>query len=133
MGDDLEILRVRKRKVLEELVSLGDFRRGNISVNYRKCGKANCVCSREGHRGHGPQYLWNATVKGRSRAKNLRLGPELEKVSEEVNEYQKLRKLVDELVEVSERICELKPLREVTEQKELESLKKKLRKRFSGK
>ena len=133
MGDDLEILEAKKRKLLDELVSLGDFRRGSVSVNYRKCGKANCVCSREGHRSHGPQYLWNATIKRRSRARNLHLGPELEKVSEEVNNYQKLRKLIEELVEISERICELKPIREVRDEKELESLKKKLQKRFSGK
>src|SRR3972149_10051834 len=100
MGDDREVLRVSKQKVLQELVSLGDFRRGNVSVNYRKCGKANCVCSREGHRGHGPQYLWNATVKGRSRAKNLRLWPGLGKGSEGGNEAQKVRKLIDELGEV---------------------------------
>ena len=133
MGDDLGIVEAKKRKLLDELISLGDFRRGSVSVNYRKCGKANCECSREGHVGHGPQYLWNATIKGRSRAKNLRLGPELEKVSTEVNNYQKLRKLMDELVEVSERICELKPVREVGDEKELEGLKKKLQKRFSGK
>ncbi|MDA3918285.1 MAG: hypothetical protein PF690_15105 [Deltaproteobacteria bacterium] len=45
----------------EKLTSLEDFRRGTISVNYRKCGKKNCACAKPGHPSHGPQYLWNTT------------------------------------------------------------------------
>ena len=80
----LEALEEKRKQLWAQLEALGDFRRGSISVNYRKCGKANCRCARPGQRGHGPQYLWRTTVKGQSRARNLRLGPELEKVGREV-------------------------------------------------
>jgi hypothetical protein len=58
---------------------LGDFRRGAISLNYRKCGKSDCACARKDHPGHGQQNLWNVSVGGKTQARNLPLGPELEK------------------------------------------------------
>ena len=59
--DDLE----RKRAHLyDELAATGDFRRGSISENYRRCGKPNCVCAQPDHPGHGPRYLWTRTVAG---------------------------------------------------------------------
>jgi hypothetical protein len=43
-----------------------------------------------GHPGHGPQYLWNTTVKGKSYAKSIPLGPELEKYTTEIGNYHNL-------------------------------------------
>ncbi len=68
--------------------AVGDFRPGTISVNFRKCGKERCACAQPGHPGHGPQYLWNTTSGGQSRAQNLRLGPELEKAHRELENHQ---------------------------------------------
>jgi Family of unknown function (DUF6788) len=82
MEPTLESLLEHKKQLYQQLASLGEFRRGSISVNYRKCGKSNCGCAQPGHPGHGPQYLWNATIGGKSQARNLCLGPELEKVGE---------------------------------------------------
>ena len=78
MEETLESLEKKRKELYQKLEALGDFRRGTISVNYRKCGKKKCVCVKPGHPGHGPQYLWNTTIKGKSYAKNVRLGPELE-------------------------------------------------------
>lgn len=124
----------RKRDALfESLKELGDFRRGSITVNYRKCGKANCACAREGHAGHGPQYLWSATIRGKSYAKNLKLGPEMQKYDEETARHRRFAALCEEIVRVNERICDLRPVPEVKDDKELAELKKKLQKRFMEK
>jgi hypothetical protein len=124
----------RKRDALvDSLKELGDFRRGSITVNYRKCGKSNCACAREGHPGHGPQYLWSATIKGKSYAKNLKLGPEMQKYEEETSRHRRFVELCDEIMRVNERICDLRPVPEVKGDKELAELKKKLQKRFMGK
>ena len=72
MEDTLKGLEEKRKVVYKKMGGIGDFRRGTISVNYRKCGKKNCICSKPGHPGHGPQYLWNTTIKGKSYAKNLR-------------------------------------------------------------
>ena len=94
----LELLESRRKELHRSLEALGDFRRGTISVNFRKCGKSNCVCAQEDHPGHGPQYLWNASVGGKTKARNLSLGPELEKVEKEVERYREFDRLCQELV-----------------------------------
>jgi len=127
----LPALEQKRSQLFDQLQSLGDFRPGMISVNYRKCGKPNCTCARPGHPGHGPQYLWNTTRQGQSRAQNLRLGPELEKVSQEVERHHRFLALCRELVEVNEQICQLRPVTEIPEGKELEQLKKKLQQKYS--
>lgn len=126
----VEALESKRESLYNELSKTGDFRRGIISVNYRKCGKKNCICSKEGHPGHGPQYLWNTTIKGKSYAKNMKLGTELQKCSEDIANYRHFLKICDELIEVNERICDLRPVSEVKDDTELEMLKKKLRKLF---
>lgn len=133
MTETPEGLEAKRQGVLQALAALGDFRRGTISANYRRCGKRNCACTRANHPGHGPQYLWNATIGGKSRARNLRLGPELAKVGREVDTYRIFVRLCGELVEVNEQLCQLRPVREVTDARELTQLKKKLRRRFARK
>ena len=126
-------LEEKKDSIHEQLVSLGDFKRGTISVNYRKCGKKNCACTKPGHPGHGPQYLWNTTIKGKSYAKNLKLGPELKKTLEETDNYKVFLKLCEELVKTNEKICQLRDIPEITEESEAVALKKKLRSLFKKK
>ena len=133
MAETMEALEARRTRLYEELAALGDFRRGTISVNYRRCGKANCACVQPGHPGHGPQYLWTATIGGESRARNLRLGPDLEKVGREVAAYRTFVRLCAELVAVNEQICDRRPAQVVEDATALAQLKKKLRKRFARK
>jgi hypothetical protein len=126
MEETLERLVVKRKSVYQKLGEIGDFRRGIISVNYRKCGKRNCACAKPGHLGHGPQYLWNTTIKGKSYAKSLRLGPELQKYLEETVKYREFLRLCGELVQLNEKICNLRPAPEIEDKDEGEALKKKL-------
>ena len=133
MKETLEGLEEQRRQIHRQIAETGDFRRGIISVNYRKCGKPNCACARRGHPGHGPQYLWNTTVGGKSRAANVPLGPALEKVQQEIDNYRRFVELTRELVEVSEKICQLRPPRLIEDEQEMETLKKTLARRFGRK
>jgi uncharacterized protein DUF6788 len=132
MQETLEALELERTKLYQQLQALGDFRPGIISVNFRKCGKKNCACARAGHAGHGPQYLWNTTQRGQSRAQNLHMGAELGKVRTELENHTIFLGLCQQLVEVNEKICQLRPVQEVKDKKELEALKKKLQKQFSA-
>ena len=85
METELKELEAERGKLYRKISSNGDLSRGTISVNYRKCGKPNCICAQEGHPGHGPQYLWNATINCKSYAKSIPLGPELEKYKQETD------------------------------------------------
>lgn len=130
MPNTLEALQHKREEMLKEICSLEDFRRGTISVNYRKCGKPSCHCNHEGAKGHGPQYLWNATIGGKSVAKNLRLGPEVEKYLQETERYKRFMSLSEELVELNEQLCDKSPVRYLETEDDLESLKKKLQKQL---
>lgn len=130
MEETLGSLKMKRKSLYQKLETMGDFRRGTISVNYRRCGKENCICTKPGHPGHGPQYLWNTTIKGKSYAKSLQLGPQLRKYMEETANYRNFLKLCEELVGLSEKICELRPVAEIEDKNEQEELKKKLQRLF---
>lgn len=130
MAERLDALEGKRDSLYRRLQGIGDFRRGTISANYRRCGKKSCACAKEGHPGHGPQYLWNATIGGKSRAKNLQLGPELQKYTEETERYREFMKLCSEIVRLNEQIADLRPVPEIRDGTELDGLKKKLKRLF---
>jgi hypothetical protein len=130
MYESIKELESKRKSLYQKLSEVRDFRRGTISVNYRKCGKKNCACTKPGHPGHGPQYLWNATIKGKSYAKSLKLGPELKKCMDEVNNYKDFQKLCSEIIQINEKICKLRPVEAIDNEDESEELKKKLQMRF---
>jgi len=133
MDKTIESLEKKREYLYGELQETGDFRRGIISVVYRKCGKKNCACAKEGHPGHGPVHLWNTTIKGKSYAKSIKLGPELQKYLDEITNHRKFVELCEEIVVVNERICDLRPVPEVKDDQELSELKKKLQNLFMRK
>jgi hypothetical protein len=105
----LEELEEQRARLYEELAEVGDFRRGSVSENYRRCGKANCACTRPDHPGHGPRYLWTRSVPGRAtRGRQLAAG-EVGKVRGELAGYDQFATLSQRIVEVNEAICEARP------------------------
>jgi hypothetical protein len=103
-------LESRRAGLYARLAAVGDFRRGSVSENYRRCGKANCACARPGHRGHGPRFLWTRTVAGRgTKGRQLAAG-EVVKVRAEIARYQEFAALTEQIVAVSEAICEARPV-----------------------
>jgi hypothetical protein len=133
MNKTLVALKVQRSNIYKKFEKLGNFRRGSLTLNYRKCGKKNCICTSKGHPGHGPQYLWSITLKGKSYAKKLELGAELQKYKEEISNYRDYKKLCDEIIQVNEAICNLEPIPAVENKNELEELKKKLQNLFKKK
>jgi hypothetical protein len=132
MTESVDKLLEQRKSLFKELAKVGNFRRGTISINYRKCGKKNCVCAKGGHPGHGPQFLWSTTIKGKSYTKQLKVGTELQKYIEENDSYRTFQRLCKEIITVSEKLSDLAPLPEVGDDTELEELKKNLQRRFAG-
>ena len=103
-------LESKRAGLFARLAAIGDFRRGSISENYRRCGKPNCACARPDHPGHGPRWLWTRTVAGRgTRGRQLAAG-EVAKVRAELDRYSEFAALTEEIVQVSEAICEARPV-----------------------
>ena len=108
-GPSLPELEAERERLHAQLAAVGDFRRGSVTENYRKCGKPNCACAQPDHPGHGPRFLWTRTVRGRrTRGRQLAAG-EVEKVRRELARYAEFTSLAERIAEVNEAICEARP------------------------
>ena len=96
-------------RLYAQLSGAGDFRRGSVSENYRRCGKPNCACAAADHPGHGPRFLWTRTARGRGTVGRQLAAAEVEKVRREIARYAEFTAAVEQIVEVNERICEARP------------------------
>lgn len=106
VNPSLPELEAQRAELFARLAEVGDFRRGSVSENYRRCGKANCACAQPGHRGHGPRWLWTRTLPGgKSLGRQLAPG-EVDTVRAELEEYHAFARLTDKIVAVNEAICE---------------------------
>src|SRR6266516_4099549 len=106
-GPLLAELEARRARLFERLAAIGDFRRGSISENYRRCVKPSCRrCAEPGSRGHGPRWLWTKTVPGRGTVGRQVKPEEVGKVRGELALYQEFVAVSEQIVEVSEGICE---------------------------
>jgi hypothetical protein len=105
----LEDLEQQRGRLFDELAATGDFRRGSISENYRRCGKPNCACAQPDHPGHGPRYLWTRTVAGRGTKGRQLSGQEVDKVRAELANYHRFAEVSEQIVAINEAICEARP------------------------
>ena len=102
-------LEARRDRLYSQLSTVGDFRRGSVSENYRKCGKPNCACAAPGHPGHGPRFLWTRSEGRRKRVGRQLAAGEVEKVRREIARHAEFTSTVGEIIEVNEAICEARP------------------------
>ena len=102
-------LEAQRERLYAQLSAIGDFRRGSVSENYRKCGKPNCACAEPDHRGHGPRFLWTRTARGRGTVGRQLAASEVEKVRREVGRHAEFAAISEQIAEVNEKICEARP------------------------
>jgi|HubBroStandDraft_3_1064219.scaffolds.fasta_scaffold95970_2 hypothetical protein len=102
-------LEAERERLYAQLAVVGDFRRGSVTENYRRCGKPNCACARPDHPGHGPRFLWTRAIGGRkTKGRQLAAG-EVAKVRRELEQYAEFALLSEQIVEANEKICEARP------------------------
>lgn len=101
-------LEAERDRLYAQLSMVGDFRRGSVSENWRKCGKPNCACAAPDHRGHGPRFLWTRSA-GRKTVGRQLAAAEVEKVRAEVARHGEFTATVEQIAEVNEKICETRP------------------------
>jgi hypothetical protein len=108
-GPSLPELEAERERLYARLAEVGDFRRGSVSENYRRCGKPNCACAAPGHPGHGPRFLWTRTGRGRKTIGRQLAAGEVDKVRREIARHAEFAALAERIAEVSEAICEGRP------------------------
>jgi hypothetical protein len=102
-------LEAERDRLYAQLSMVGDFRRGSVTENWRKCGKPNCACAAPDHPGHGPRFLWTRSA-GRGKTIGRQLGAdEAAKVRGEVSRHGEFTAISEQIVEVNEKICEARP------------------------
>ena len=72
---------------------------------YRKCGKPQCHCARDGARGHGPSWSLTRAIKGKTVTKIIPASA-VGQTREQIAEYHRFQKVVDELIETNVQICD---------------------------
>jgi hypothetical protein len=106
----LSELEAERDRLYAQLAAVGDFRRGSVTENWRRCGKPGCACAQPGHRGHGPRMLWTRSGgRGKTAGRQL-AADEVEKVRAEVARHAEFAEISRRIVEVNERICEARPV-----------------------
>ena len=102
-------LEAERERLYAQLSAVGDFRRGSVSENWRRCGKLNCACAAPDHPGHGPRFLWTRSAGRRKRVGRQLAAGEVGKVRGEIARHAEFTATVEQIIEVSEAICEARP------------------------
>lgn len=110
MSASLSELEANRSQLLQQLLTVGDMRRGSVSAFTRRCGKSNCHCSRPKDPGHGPQYRLTRNVVGKTVTESFANVSERRKAEREVAAFHRFQQLSRELVQVNEQICQLRPV-----------------------
>jgi hypothetical protein len=102
-------LEAERNRLFAQISMVGDFRRGSVSENWRRCGKPNCACAAPDHPGHGPRFLWTRSAGRRKTVGRQLTAAEVEKVRREVARHAEFATAVEQIIEVNEKICEARP------------------------
>ena len=102
-------LEARRDWLYAQLSAVGDFRRGSVSENWRRCGKPNCACAAPEHPGHGPRFLWTRSAGRRKTVARQLAAGEVGKVRREITRHAEFATTVEQIIEVNEKICEARP------------------------
>lgn len=107
MSQSLADLESARARLLQQFLTLGDFRPGTVSAVPRHCGKPNCRCAQPGSAGH-PQFRLLRKVKGKSVAESFPAPNAFRKAAQEVTEFHRFQDLSAELTALNEQICRLR-------------------------
>ena len=102
-------LMAERDRLFAQLSMVGDFRRGSVSENWRRCGKPNCACAAPEHPGHGPRFLWTRSAGRRKTVARQLAAGEVGKVRREIARHAEFATTVAQIIEVNEKICEARP------------------------
>ena len=119
------LLQQRIDKIKQQIAALGDFRPGALSQQYNVCGNPGCRCKATPPVKHGPYYQISVKRHGRSTTQFVR-EQDLAEVQTQLDNYRRLRELVDEWITLSSEISSLR-IQELRQAPPAEKIKRKSR------
>jgi hypothetical protein len=102
-----ESLEKRIQKIKQQIAELGDLRPGALSQQYNVCGSPGCQCKASPPIKHGPYYQISFTRHGKSSSQFVR-DEHLKEVQQQLENYRRLRELVDEWITLSAQLSTLR-------------------------
>jgi hypothetical protein len=105
--DRLQRLEARIRTIKGEIAALGDLRPGSLSQQYNVCGTPGCRCKADPPQRHGPYGQLSFTWRGRSRSVFVRK-QHLPSVEAQLENYARLRELVERWIDLGIELCRLR-------------------------
>jgi hypothetical protein len=109
MPQSLAELEATRVQLLQQFLTLGDFRPGTMSANARRCGKPSCHCAQPDGEGH-PQFRLLRKLKGKSVAESFPTPTAFRQAAQQVGEFRRFQTLITELTAINEQICRLRPV-----------------------
>jgi hypothetical protein len=110
--ESLPDLELERAKLLEQFLSLADFRPGSITASVRRCGKPSCHCAKPNDPGHQPQFRMSRKVNGKTVNESFASPAALRKAQREVAEFRRWQELGQQLVVINQKICAIRPVAE---------------------
>ncbi len=107
MPHSLAELEAARTKLLQQFLSLGDFRPGTVSAIPRRCGRPTCHCAQPDDPGH-PQFRLLRKIKGKSVSQSFATPSAFRKAAQEVAEFHRFQDLTAELTSINEEICQVR-------------------------
>ena len=102
---DIASLEHSRRRILDQLVALGDMRPGSLVHRFMQCSTPTCHCRQEDNPGHGPYFLLVRNVDGKRTSRSLPSAAATT-VQSQLDEYRRFRGLTAALVEVCEQLAD---------------------------
>ena len=108
MPESLADLEAARTRLLQQFLTLGDLRPGNVSDIPRRCGKPRCHCSQPDGAGH-PQFRLLRKLRGKTVAESFETPSGFRRAAQQVAEFHRFQALIAQLTSINERICRLRP------------------------
>jgi hypothetical protein len=107
MANRSHLLEQRIQSIKREISALGDLRPGALSLQYNICGSPSCRCKADPPLKHGPYPQISFTWHGKSTTQSVR-EDEVDEVRQQLENYRRLRDLVDEWVGLAMELSRLR-------------------------
>ena len=95
----------RRDRARKKLAHIGELQPGTLQENYTRCGRQNCRCATDPDALHGPHYMINRSIGGKTRSMRLREN-EVDTVKPWLNEFERFKQVCAEFLEASELLAD---------------------------
>ena len=109
MPPALADLEAQRSSLLQQFLTLGDFRPGTVSAVARRCGKPSCHCAQPDSGGH-PQFRLLRKVEGKSVSESFPSPAAFRQAAAQVHQFHRFQQLSAQLTALNEQICQLRPV-----------------------